>query len=208
MNGYARPYDRRVIIHILCSEVIPVKRLPVLAALLLSLCLITASAEDLLVLDGFNVRPDPAFLWQTQPRVHNAVVLSGTLPGGEAAEPVLQVRWRAEPLLTEDMTETTLPFWADWHVRFMQNDFRGRLGFEDASCELLDAALIPVDGRQVLSVAYTVTVPGETYCRRDAVAGGIYGYWIFSGTAPEAEEAGRNLQVLLDAVAWTEIIVY
>ncbi|MBQ6173439.1 MAG: hypothetical protein IJK28_02315 [Clostridia bacterium] len=183
-----------------------------LFALLMTLCLtaaaiLTAAAEDVLILDAFDVRPDPAYVWQTAPLVHNAVVLTGTPAGDEEAGPVLQVRWRAEPLLTDGMTEAAVPFWADWHTQFTERDFGSR-GFEDAACELADAGLITADGRLMLCVTYALTVGGETCFRSDALAGSVWGYWIFSAEAPDAAQARNRLQTLLDGVTWTQDLYY
>ena len=185
------------------------------AALFLVLCLTaacTALAETEAVrtvdLGDFTLGIDASVPYETYEKKHHQDVFHALPHGADDPTAEIAVGWRAEPLLTEEMTEKDVAFWADWALLYVQNDWAWI--DETVACALQDAALIRIDGRQALSVVYTMTVTlknsgikATIWCR-DALAGGVYGYYTFSYYSVDPEEPVPALDALLETVRWAE----
>ena len=185
------------------------------AALFLALCLTAAAAAfaepeagRTVDLGEFTLAVGPSVSFQTAERQHHRDVLRARPRGEDDLTAEFTVSWRAEPLLTEEMTDADVAFWAAWQLLYVETD-RARAG-ETVSCSLREASLVRVDGRQALSVVCAMTVfPADggaetVVCRRDVLVGGVRGYYTFTYTASDPEEPVPALDALLAAVRWAE----
>ncbi len=121
--------------------------------------------DDLRLVDlgDFTIQVNRKWYYNTQEKAHNTSVFECLPYGIESADTGVEeiiIRWSAQFIGTAAMKDSNVPFWANWVMNYTRGGFLQN-GWAAARYELEEAGLVFLDGRQALSVTYTMTLTDE-----------------------------------------------